>query len=273
MHQASYKAERDKGFYSPIAPPAAGGAAGKGRPDGTGGTPATRQSVTPIGQSKASAEEAFASAAPKGDTLREGEYRFGMTKIAENLVAMNALRADVERALAKKWKVKDMGEEEKQVAASIAQSIIFNEEPGEKHEGWFKSIKAYISPDGVKEIKGSIAQELQNIRLNFDSPESPVDSWMAGILLRSRLGHDKKPEAVASQEPKAPTVSLADVDRAATVAAKTVLSEVQASNGNSQLTIEVKQDERPKETTKSRKVKVVKTATGFDMISEDQDQK
>lgn len=267
VHQASYKEERKKGFYTPLAPPAAGA---DGRPGGTGGTPATRKIATPIGQSKAGVEDVTVA---DSDILRSSKYRFGMTKVAENLVAMNAVRAAAETALAKKWKVKEMGAEEKSVAASIAQSIIFNEDEGaEGSKGWLKAIGAYMKPEGIKELPETVAAELLDIRTTFDTPDAPVDSWLAGILLRSKMDNNKKPEVIPP-EPKAPTVSLADVDRAATVAAKTVLSEVQASNGNSQLTIEVKQDERPRETSRSRKIKVVKTAIGFDMTSEEPDQK
>ena len=178
-HQETYKAERSKGFYTPLAPPAAGG---EGRPGGTGGTPATRKVATPIGQRKASIETMASS-----DTLRDSKYRFGITKIAENLVAMNGLRAEVEKALGKKWKVKELGEEEKGVAASIAQSIVFNENGGADGKGWLKAISSYLKPDGVKELSSAIASELVEIRTSFDRPEAPVDSWMAGILARSKV--------------------------------------------------------------------------------------
>jgi hypothetical protein len=179
LHQEAYKVEREKGLYTPLAPAPGGGA--QGRPDGTGGTPAPRKVATPIGQSKASVEDAAS------DTLRNGKYRFGMTKIAENLVAMNALRANVEFALAKRLKLKALGDEERGVAASIAQSIVFNEPAGDDHKGWFKAVTAYVKPDGVKELPAEVAAELVDIRATFDCPEAPVDSWMAAVLARSKV--------------------------------------------------------------------------------------
>lgn len=181
-HQETYKKERSKGLYTPLAPPAAGG---EGRPGGTGGTPATRKVATPIGQRKASVENS-----EKSDVLRNEKYRFGMTKIAENLVAMNGVRAEVEKALAKKMKLKTLQEEEKGVAASIAQSIIFNEDGGSDGKNWIKSISSYLKPDGVKELPSNISSEIIDIRATFDSPESPIDSWMAGILSRSKVTLD-----------------------------------------------------------------------------------
>lgn len=183
VHQEAYKAERSKGLYTPLAPPAAGAGSGSGgRPDGSGGTPATRKVATPIGQRKAGVETMVSS-----DTLRDSKYRFGMTKIAENLVAMNGLRAEVEKALGKKWKTKELGEEEKGVAASIAQSIVFNENGGADGKGWLKFISSYLKPDGIKELPSTIASELVEIRASFDRSEAPVDSWMAGILSRSKV--------------------------------------------------------------------------------------
>jgi hypothetical protein len=179
QHQETYKAERAKGLYAPLAPQQAGG---EGRPNGTGGTPATRKVATPIGQRKASVE-----GSASGDTLRHPKYRFGMTKIAENLVAMNGFRAEVEKALARRFKVKVLGDEERGVAASIAQSIMFNEDGGADGKAWLKAIPSYLKPEGVKELPEAIATEILDIRATFDSPGSPVDSWMAGVLARSKV--------------------------------------------------------------------------------------
>lgn len=178
VHQTAYKEERSKGLYTPLAPATGGGA--QGRPDGTGGTPATRKVATPIGQTKASLDD-------ESNPLRHPKYRFGMTKIAENLVVMNALKASVETALAKKWKLKELGDEERGVAASIAQSIVFNETPGEEHKGWFKAVASYLKPEGVKELPSEVTTELADIRAAFDAPDAPVDSWMAGVLARSQV--------------------------------------------------------------------------------------
>lgn len=184
-NQEEYKKERDKGLYTPL------GGNGqptqpntKGRPGGTGGTPTNRKVSTPIGQKKVSKGEVSDSliGSVDGDIDRSSGYRFGMIKIADNLMSMNALRAAVESALAKKWKIKgELGADEKSVAASLTQSIIFNED----EKNWNKSIQAYLKTP--KELPEEVANELIDIRTTFDSPESPVDSWMAAILSRSKL--------------------------------------------------------------------------------------
>jgi len=188
-NQKAYEAARKAGLYLPLAPEKAeagsgGSTVSKGRPGGTGGTPTNRKVSTPIGQKKVSAGEISDSLVGQieGDIDRSSNYRFGITKIADNLISMNALRATVESALAKKWKIKgELGVEEKGIASSLAQSIVFNED----EKNWSKSIQAYLKTP--KELPKDIAKELIEIRATFDSPESPVDSWMAAILSRSKL--------------------------------------------------------------------------------------
>lgn len=196
-HQETYKAERKKGMYTPLAPEKAEGAGssvGKGRPGGTGGTPATRRVATPIGQQKVRAglDAAFARNEARGfdeesELARDGRWRFGVTKLAENLVCMNGLKAAVEEALAKKWKrkVEAFGSDEKTVAARIAQAIAFNEEGGDCGKLWLKAIPTYVKTP--KDLPDQIAKDLVDIRASFDSPENPVDNWMAGILHRSQV--------------------------------------------------------------------------------------
>ncbi len=196
-HQEAYRAERKKGLYTPLAPEKAEGAGssvGKGRPGGTGGTPATRKVATPIGQQKvrggleAALSRADArGAAQEGDTLREGRWRFGLQKVAENIVSLNGLRGAVEEALARKWKLKDgLGAEERGVATSIAQAIAFNETEGVGGKGWVKAIPAYLKQP--KDLPAAVAADLLDIRATFDTPENPVDGWMATVLLRSQMG-------------------------------------------------------------------------------------
>lgn len=196
-HQEEYKEARKKGLYTPLAPEKAegsGSSVGKGRPGGTGGTPATRKVATPIGQQKvrtagieAAMDRAQArEAAPEGDTLRDGKWRFGLQRIAENIVSLNGLKGAVEEALARKWKVKgELGAEERGVAAAIAQSIAFNETEGSGGKGWLKAIPAYIKQP--KDLPETVAASLLEIRTTFDTPENPVDAWMSGVLLRSQM--------------------------------------------------------------------------------------
>lgn len=184
--QEAYKKARSKGLYEPMAPKTAGG---EGRPPGTGGTPAARKVATPIGQSKASNSRDGDGAA--GDFFRHPTYRFGLSRIEANLTNMGGLRTAIEEKLAKQWKVKGgvtaLGPEEKGIATSIAQAIVFNE--GEDPKGWHKAIASYTkgNGEGLKPIPAPIMEELIDIRTTFDSPEAPVDSWQAAILLRSRV--------------------------------------------------------------------------------------
>ena len=176
VHQELYKRERAKKLYQPMAPEKPEPAGSKGRPSGTGKSPAARSVTTPIGQKKVTGAD------EDGDVLRNGKYRFGLSKIADNIVSMNSLRGAVEAALVKKWKLKgELGTEEKGVAASIAQSIAFNEEQAK----WNKVIASYIKVP--KELPEAVAAELIDIRTVFGSEESPVDSWLAGVLAKSKV--------------------------------------------------------------------------------------
>ncbi len=172
--QEAYKKARAKGLYQPIAPPAAG--AGKGRPDGTGGTPAGRQVSTPIGQTKA----AFAAA--EGDVVRDLHHHFGMTRIADNLVKMDAVRGAVEKALIKHHKVKSLNDIQKVVASQMAQAVVFNE----PEDNWDKAAIAYVKT-GPKDIPKEVVAEMIDIQATFDDPEHPIDTWLAGVLLRSKV--------------------------------------------------------------------------------------
>jgi len=186
VDQEAYKKARSKGLYEPMAPKTAGG---DGRPSGTGGTPAARKVATPIGQSKASLQ----TETQAGDLFRHPTYRFGISRIEENLTSMNALRASVESALSKQWKVKELGEEERGIATSIAMAIAFNEDP--KNGGWKKAVSAYTKPGGggLKPLSQEVAAALVDLRTTFDCPEAPVDSWRAAVLLRSKV--DITPES------------------------------------------------------------------------------
>ncbi len=180
-HQEVHKAARKKGLYEPIAPTQA--APGKGRPDGTGGTPATRKVATPIGQTKAS--DLMASGE---DVARDSTYHFGMIRIAENMVKMDRVRASVEAAIMKRHKVEELNDAQQLVAAQIAQSVCFNEPEGQ----WAKAAVAYAKK-GPKDLPKTVAAELDDIRARFDTPDKPIDSWLAGVLARSKV--DFEPSA------------------------------------------------------------------------------
>ncbi len=179
VNQAELKKAKDKGLYQMIAPPAAPGAGGggssvnKGRPGGTGGTPATRKIATPIGQTKASVE---------GDIARESPFHFGMVKVAQNLVAMEKVRASVEGSLLKTHKLDELNDAQQLMATQIALSVVFNE----PEVNWTKAAIAYVKK-GPKDMPKDVLAELTEIRAQFDDPEKPVDSWLAGVLARSKV--------------------------------------------------------------------------------------
>ena len=179
-HQKQYSAERQKGLYTPLIGGPQQGGAMNGRPSGSGGTPAPRQVATPIGQKKAIKKKATGGVSD----LPESKYRFGMMKIADNIVKMNALRDNVEIALAKRFEVKELNDAQKSVATSIAQSVVLNEGDDTK---WDKVVASYIKKP--KELTSQVRAELSDIIAEFG-----VDSWMATVLSNSKvqIGQDGK---------------------------------------------------------------------------------
>ena len=166
--QTVYKTEKDKGLYQPLMP----GGQQNGRPGGSGGTPAPRQVSTPIGQKKGAAK----GSVDEPNAQVSSNYRFGMTKVADNLLKMNELRSSVENALLKKWKIKGLNKAQQDVASSIARSIVFNE----KEPDWKGSVTAYLKEP--KNIPVEIQTEASSIAAEFDT-----DSWVASVLLRSKV--------------------------------------------------------------------------------------
>ncbi len=177
VNQTALKAAKAKGLYQMIAPPVAPGAGGssvqKGRPGGTGGTPATRHVSTPIGQTKAAVED---------DISRESPFHFGMVRIAENLVKMEKVRASVEATLMKTHKVEELNDAQQLIANRVALSVCFNE-----HESkWTKAATAYVKK-GPKDLPKEVSREIDEIRAAYEDPEHPVDAWLGGVLLKSKV--------------------------------------------------------------------------------------
>lgn len=165
-HQEAHKAARKKGLYEPVAPALAGG---KGRPDGTPGTPATRHVSTPIGQTKAS------------EDIVRGDHHFGMVRIAENLVAMDKVRAAVEATLLKQHKLDELNDAQQIVAAQVAQSICFNEPEGQ----WLKAVKRYVKEP--RDPPKTVTDEIAEIRAAYHEDEHPISQWLGGVLVRSKV--------------------------------------------------------------------------------------
>jgi hypothetical protein len=178
QHQEEYKVARKNGLYQPMAPQQQNA---NGRPGGTGGTPAPRKIATPIGQSKASVAEAFGT---ESDISRKSKYHFGMTRVADNIAKLNSVKASVEKALSKRWKVKELNDAQQGVASSIAKAIVFNE----VEDQWESSIAAYVK--SPKELPKEILTELNDISITFN-----VDSWTAAILSKSKVDFTPSEEA------------------------------------------------------------------------------
>ncbi len=154
-NQEDYKRMRDKGLYQPLLGVPQDG--GTGRPNGKG-TPAKKTVKTPIGQTK-------------------GEWQISPTVLAENLLLMNELCDNVESALSKKFKLKELSDVQKNIAQGIAKSIIIHE--GEA-KNWKKNIATYI--EKPKELSKEIIGELNDICMEFELK----DTWEALLLKQSK---------------------------------------------------------------------------------------
>jgi hypothetical protein len=159
--QEAFKKARDKGLYQPLI----GGqkddkAAGpNGRPAGTSKTPqsGTRKS-SPIGTSKASAEDASDA--------------FSMRTFGECLRESEALAAEVEKALRKRYSVKGpLTEAQESVAHSLVKAIIATE-PREK---WATVAAAAVAKPPV--VPAEVAAEIQDISGRYQ-----VDAFDAALL-------------------------------------------------------------------------------------------
>jgi hypothetical protein len=174
--QEEYKEMRKDGLYVPLMGGSDQGAqdGGNGRPNGTGGTPATRNVKTPIGQSKASSIV----------NEKKLSYNFGVSKLANSIVKATEFRDYVEAALSKKFKIKDMDDAQKDFARILASNMIVNEgaialESNKDNKGkWKEMVASYIeSPKGVSKEKQAIVDD---ITMTFDT-----DPWIATILSQS----------------------------------------------------------------------------------------
>ncbi len=125
-----------------------------GRPEGTG-TPQTTKNVSPIGEGSLA--------------------NFSLSSVTENLNLANKLIKSVESQLRIEHGIKRLNKKQKEVAESISEIIIVNEEPGD----WDKKVKAYVkkpvdkNSDRVKKVQEIAAEHQVNI-------------YLAGILYASK---------------------------------------------------------------------------------------
>lgn len=153
-HQATYKAEREKGFYKPLV---GGGKddGGDGRPAGTK-TPQSTKNVSPIGTSKA--------------------HQISLKGLIDTIAPMNALEEAVASAFKKKYKLKELDETQNEVVTLTASAIVLNE----KQEDWNKSVKSYLTDPKI--VSDKINRELQDIKDTYS-----VDDWTAIAIKKSLI--------------------------------------------------------------------------------------
>ena len=147
--QQKLKLLKDQGLYQPII---GGGAGQVGRPPGSR-TPQTSKNVKPIGTSKA----------------------YSVLKIKDNIIASQDLEEEVKASLRKKFNIKKLNSQQKEMAEKISELIIANENP----ENWKEKIELYTNnpfdhnPEQLSVIE-SIASEHQ------------INTYLASLLYHSK---------------------------------------------------------------------------------------
>jgi hypothetical protein len=149
--QLKFRQLKDQGLYQPIIGGSAAGQAG--RPSGSSGIPQSTKNVKPIG-SKAN---------------------FSVTKIKENILAVQTLEEEVKSAVRKKFNVKKLSNQQKEDAEKISEIIIANENP----ENWVSKIEEYIEKPFDKNQES--IDQIQEI-----AAEHQVTGYLASILYHSK---------------------------------------------------------------------------------------
>ncbi len=162
--QQAYKAARDKGLYEPLVGGQKddGSMGPNGRPAGSGGG-------KQVGTRKST---------PKGTTKA-----FSMKAYTEHLRASQDLTREVEKALQKRFKVKELTEAQQDIAQVLVKKIV-TIEPKDK---WSAAIAGTIKTP--PQIPAEIARELDEIRAEHD-----VDDFDAALL---RWSHIEAPAETA----------------------------------------------------------------------------
>ena len=170
----------------------------------------------------------------------------------------------------KKFKVKEPTDAQTTVIQSLARAIMATQ-PVEK---WTKSVTAAIKAPPA--VPADVAEEPDRI-----SDEYQVDSWDAAVLYHSKasvLEEASEPKQAAPAVPAAPAMSEESIRQVATAAAKAVVMETAKASVvapapiSDKLTIELNQPAAAAPEKKSRrKVKVVKTAQGFEFNESEAD--
>lgn len=147
--QQKFRDLKDQGLYQPII----GGAAGQaGRPAGTG-TPQTTKNIKPIGTSKA----------------------YSILKVKDNIIAAQDLEEEVKAALRKKFSIKKLNSEQKDMAEKINELIIANENP----KDWKEKVELYIEkPFDHNTNQVSMIQSIAS--------DHQINTYLASLLYHSQ---------------------------------------------------------------------------------------
>lgn len=166
--QEKFKVLKDKGYYEPLI-----------------GGPATQKELADR-QIKVQMEKmAQPSGRPPGSNRPQstknvkpmgakGETYFSAIKVRDNLILADKLQRNVDKFLCKKFKLKELNSEQKEISKSISELIIINEEPN----NWEQSIESYAS--------NPIDRNKERVNLLNDiAVYHELDNYLAGILLNS----------------------------------------------------------------------------------------
>lgn len=157
--QHKFKELREKGLYEPLI----GGKKDEiskqaGRPEGTTGIPQSTKNISPVGESRASAEGQFV-----------------LSKIKDNFILAQNLNVQVEALLKEKHKIKKLGKAQKEICAQIAELIMANE----SSENWLSNAAVYVEKPEDKHKEA--VKKIQAI-----AAEHQVDNYLACVLYASR---------------------------------------------------------------------------------------
>lgn len=153
--QKQFKEHKDNGLYEPlIGGKKDEGDGSNGRPPGTKKEQSTKK-IAPVGTKTA---------------------KFSLSKVKDNLVLAYKLEDDAKEKLVSRFKVKELSEEQSNIAKEIVAVVIANESP----KNWSKKLDSYI--ENPVDTDSNKIDEILEIQA-----EHQVDNFMAGVLLHSKI--------------------------------------------------------------------------------------
>jgi len=183
--QDKYVKSRRKAHFNPVGsgtpmissptPPDTGNGNGKesgkptspndGRPAGSSGIPQTTKKVSPQGTSSA----------------KEGKY--GVKKMADTVWAISRFSSEAEKAIKRKYKIKELTEQQEIMAASLVERVITTASKGK----WSTELKKYLGdPEQLAfNLNSPISKAVEEI-----AQEHQTDYYTAALLYHSRHGKD-----------------------------------------------------------------------------------